>query len=112
MGAPPSGSRGAGAGTGEGGVCAFVARGCVSCRREEEPAGAQVAELAIPGRHLLQEDRPLGVTHLVSTLDDRYKPITTSQPHNSFCSHQRLHLVTVRLCRPIVQGLREAGLPG
>lgn len=34
--------------------------------RQEEPAGAAVAELAVQGRHLLQEDRPLGVAHLVS----------------------------------------------
>jgi hypothetical protein len=39
-------------------------RGCVPYLQEEEPARAQVAELAIQGRHLLQEDRLLGVTHL------------------------------------------------
>jgi hypothetical protein len=67
MSATRSGSRGAGTGTGGGGyACAFVAaRGCVSSRREEEPTGAQVAELAVQGRHLLQEDGPLGVAHLV-----------------------------------------------
>lgn len=105
MGAPCSGSRGTGAGTGGGGACA-----CVSCRREEEPAGAQVAELAVQGRHLLQEDRPLGVTHLVSTLDHRYRPLTTasqSQPFNLSSFHWRLHLVTSLVC--IVQLCRDCG---
>jgi hypothetical protein len=46
--------------------------------REEDAARAEVAELAVQGRHLLQEDRPLGVAHLVS-LSSRLLRSSTNQ---------------------------------
>jgi hypothetical protein len=78
---------------------------------EEEPAGAAVAELTVQGRHLLQEDRTMGVAHLVSA---------SSVSLGDYCPNplQALIRAYYTLCnnisffRPIRQGLREAGLLG
>jgi hypothetical protein len=76
-------------------------------RREEEPPRPEVSELPVQGRHLLQEDRAMGVAHLVSFA-------LLDFPHADFLCltlldwSSNLFVCLVQFW----QGLREAGVPG